>query len=104
MLDVQLIRDHLEEVKANCRNRNVKADVDRVVRLDNERKRLVQETQLLQQRRNEVSALIPTVKNDPARKQTMVQEGRQLREKIEDDPARPKHISTVWGIGYRFDP
>ena len=29
---------------------------------------------------------------------------RRLREKIEDDPARPKHISTVWGIGYRFDP
>jgi DNA-binding response OmpR family regulator len=29
---------------------------------------------------------------------------RRLREKVEDDPARPKHISTVWGVGYRFDP
>jgi DNA-binding response OmpR family regulator len=29
---------------------------------------------------------------------------RRLREKVEDDPAEPKLISTVWGVGYRFDP
>ena len=31
MLDAAFIRDNLDAVKANCRNRNVKADVDRVV-------------------------------------------------------------------------
>src|SRR5689334_5842932 len=45
MLGASFIREHLDEVKANCRNRNVKADVDRVVQLDDERKRLVQQTQ-----------------------------------------------------------
>jgi DNA-binding response OmpR family regulator len=29
---------------------------------------------------------------------------RRLRAKIEVDPARPKLIETVWGIGYRFRP
>ncbi|MER7754212.1 response regulator transcription factor [Kitasatospora sp. NPDC097643] len=29
---------------------------------------------------------------------------RRLREKIEDDPAAPALISTVWGVGYRYDP
>jgi len=29
---------------------------------------------------------------------------RRLREKVEDDPAAPKRIVTVWGVGYRFDP
>ncbi|MBT2508769.1 response regulator transcription factor [Streptomyces sp. ISL-98] len=28
---------------------------------------------------------------------------RRLRGKIEDDPARPRLIRTVWGVGYRFD-
>jgi DNA-binding response OmpR family regulator len=28
----------------------------------------------------------------------------RLREKIEDDPADPRIIVTVWGAGYRFDP
>jgi DNA-binding response OmpR family regulator len=29
---------------------------------------------------------------------------RRLREKIESDPAKPSHILTVWGVGYKFEP
>jgi DNA-binding response OmpR family regulator len=29
---------------------------------------------------------------------------RRLREKIEDDPAQPRYLETVWGVGYRFSP
>ncbi len=29
---------------------------------------------------------------------------RRLREKIEEDPANPRHLETVWGVGYRFSP
>src|SRR6266480_729430 len=29
---------------------------------------------------------------------------RRLREKIEADPGRPRHLRTVWGVGYRLDP
>ena len=28
---------------------------------------------------------------------------RRLREKIEEDPAQPRYIVTVWGVGYRFE-
>jgi DNA-binding response OmpR family regulator len=28
---------------------------------------------------------------------------RRLREKVEDDPADPKRILTVWGVGYRWE-
>lgn len=27
---------------------------------------------------------------------------RRIREKIEADPAKPQHILTVWGVGYKF--
>ncbi|MBI5310648.1 MAG: response regulator transcription factor [Actinobacteria bacterium] len=29
---------------------------------------------------------------------------RRLREKIETDPSEPRHLQTVWGVGYRFTP
>jgi DNA-binding response OmpR family regulator len=28
---------------------------------------------------------------------------RRLREKVEVDPTNPRRISTVWGVGYRYD-
>jgi DNA-binding response OmpR family regulator len=29
---------------------------------------------------------------------------RRLREKIEADPSHPRHLETVWGVGYRLTP
>jgi len=29
---------------------------------------------------------------------------RRLREKVEPDPARPQHLKTAWGVGYKFEP
>src|SRR6266571_5707729 len=81
MLDAQFIRDNLDAVKVNCQNRNVTAEPERVVQLDDERKRLVQETQTLQQRQNEISKLIPKEK-DKDKKQSLIQEGRELRDKV----------------------
>jgi two-component system response regulator VicR len=28
----------------------------------------------------------------------------RLREKLEPDPAHPRYIKTVWGVGYKFEP
>ena len=29
---------------------------------------------------------------------------RRLREKVEEDPAKPRRVITVRGVGYRFEP
>jgi seryl-tRNA synthetase len=81
MLDAQFIRDNLDAVKVNCKNRHVQADVDRVGALDDERKRLVQETQSLQQQQNEQSKLI-ALQRDQKQRQELVERGRVRREKI----------------------
>jgi DNA-binding response OmpR family regulator len=38
---------------------------------------------------------------DPA---TVTVHVRRIREKIELDPSKPRHLVTVWGAGYRFEP
>jgi DNA-binding response OmpR family regulator len=35
---------------------------------------------------------------------TVTVHARRLREKIEEDPAAPAYLRTVWGVGYRFAP
>jgi seryl-tRNA synthetase len=93
MLDAQFIRDHLEEVKTNCRNRNVKADVDRVVQLDDERKRLIHETQTIQQRQNEIAKLTKAAK-EPNERQGLIQEGKALKEKVAGEEKQLKEVES----------
>ncbi len=38
---------------------------------------------------------------DPA---TVTVHVRRIRNKIEQDPEHPRWITTVWGVGYRFEP
>jgi DNA-binding response OmpR family regulator len=38
---------------------------------------------------------------DPA---TVTVHVRRIRNKIEADPENPRRISTIWGVGYRFEP
>jgi seryl-tRNA synthetase len=94
MLDAAFIRDHLDAVKANCKNRvATHAEVDRVVELDDRRKKLVGETQAIQQRANEISQQIPKEK-DAAKKQELIAEGKRLREQKTGMEAEVKKVEA----------
>jgi seryl-tRNA synthetase len=67
--------------------------VDAVVRLDDERRQLLQETQTLQQRRNE-NAKQTGKEKDPHKKQALIQEGRELRERIAALEGRVKQVQA----------
>jgi seryl-tRNA synthetase len=92
MLDAHFIREHLEAVKANCRNRNIRADVDRVVQLDDERKHLVQEAQLLQQRQNLNSKQMPLFVGHPETRQQLIDEGKRFRTQIAELEEQRKRV------------
>ena len=68
-------------MKANCANRQVKADVDRVIAMDDERKRLVSEAQVHQQRANEVAKLTGKEK-DQDKRDARKAEGKALKERV----------------------
>jgi DNA-binding response OmpR family regulator len=35
---------------------------------------------------------------------TVTEHVRRIRRRVEADPKHPRHITTVWSVGYRFDP
>lgn len=90
MLDAAYIREHLDEVKANCTKRNVKPDVDAVVQLDDRRKQLVQERQVIQQRQNEISGQM----KDPAKREQLKEEGKRLREQVAGLEQQEKQVQA----------
>ncbi len=40
----------------------------------------------------------------PGDSSTVTVHMRRLRSKVEVDPSRPRHLKTVWGVGYKFEP
>ncbi len=94
MLDAAFIRENLEAVRANSKNRlAANAQVDRVVELDDLRRKLINDTQAIQQRANEVSKLIGPEK-DAAKKEALKAEGKSLRERKTAMEAEVKKIEA----------
>ena len=93
MLDVQFICDNLDAVKTNCKNRNVSADVDRVVALDDERRQLISTMQVKQQEANAIAKSVGQEK-DPAKRQEKIALGKQRREEIVKDEAQLKQVEA----------
>lgn len=81
MLDYKFIKDNLDAVKENIKNRNMTADADKVVELYDKRTALVTKQQDLQQQRNE-NAKAMKQKLDDAKRQELIQAGKKIKEDI----------------------
>lgn len=60
MLDIRFIKEHKEEVKKNCANRNVKVDIDKLLQLDETRRKILKQVEDLRALRNAKSKGKPT--------------------------------------------
>ena len=81
MLDYKFIKDNLEAVKENIKNRNMTADADIVVKLYDERTAMVTELQALQQKRNE-NAQSMKQKLDNDKRQELIAAGKAIKDEI----------------------
>ncbi len=81
MLDRKFILENVDAVKLNCKNRNVVADVDRFVELENSRREKQREVEAYNQESNAVSKSIGKCKT-PEEREAKKEEGRILREKL----------------------
>ena len=79
MLDRKFIIDNVDAVVRNCENRGIQVDVNRLVELENQRKKKMAEVQDLNRRANEVSKSIGGAQDD-AERQSRKEEGRKLRD------------------------
>ncbi len=82
MLDRKYLLENLEAVKANCRQRGVQIEVDKIVSLEMQRRELAQSVQELNRLSNEVSKSIGKAA-DAQERESRKEEGRRLRDEKE---------------------
>jgi seryl-tRNA synthetase len=81
MLDLKFIRENVKAVEENCKNRGVEADVGLVVELADRRSALIQESNELKQRQNEMARSIGRERDEEARAK-LIEESRAMKERL----------------------
>ena len=81
MLDAAFVRENLEAVKANCAKRNVTADVDAVVRLDDERRRVQRQADETKAKQNAISDQIKKTK-DKSERDALIAQSKAMKDQI----------------------
>ena len=76
MLDIKFIRENRELVKTAAINKNRQIDVDRLIAVDDERRRLIGEVERLREERNKLAKL------QSFKEAKLQQEGKKLKEEI----------------------
>jgi seryl-tRNA synthetase len=92
MLDLETIRTRTEEVRANTANRRMTADVDKVLRLADQRSSLIVETDGLRTRRKDLAQRIP--KAGPAERPALVDEASALKGSIAEREAMLENVEA----------
>jgi seryl-tRNA synthetase len=91
MLDLKYIRENSKAVEENTRNRGVEADVGLVVELADRRSELIQESNELKQRQNQMARSIGRERDEEARAR-LIEESRAMKERL---PSKEMELHEV---------
>lgn len=82
MLDIKFIRDNVEDIKKAAKDKHFDVDVDRLLKLDDSRRKLLYESESIRARRNVVADEIKKASNEE--RPALIEEGRGLRERLNE--------------------
>ncbi|MDO8513467.1 MAG: serine--tRNA ligase [bacterium] len=101
MLDIKFIRENPEKIKENSKNRLAKVDVDKLLALDEKRRRLIQEIDEMRANRNAKSKTKPT----PQVITEMKKLGDEISKKeAEFNKIEPEYQELLHGVPNLTDP
>jgi len=79
MLDINYLRENLKKLKTAAKNKKIVIDWDQLLKLDDQRRKLIQEMDNLRNQRNENANLL---KDPKKRTSALIKEGRALKDKL----------------------
>lgn len=96
MLDIKIIRENPDKVKAALKTRNADYDsyIDEILEIDEKRRKLSTETDALKAEQNKVSKQIPIMKKNGENTDAVMAEMKEISEKIKNDNAVISELET----------
>ena len=79
MLDIKYILENKAEVKKAAKNKGIDVDIDKLLELDGQRRKLNEEIDAIRKKRNEIANLL---QDDSKRTQEVIKEGKELKEEL----------------------
>ncbi len=95
MLDIKFIRENQDLVAEAAKKKKVKIDIYELVKADDERLKLLGETEKLRADQNEVSNRIPQM-TDPAAKAELIRSMQVVKEDLREKEEKLKAVMDVW--------
>jgi len=84
MLDIQYIKDNTQKVKDAAKNKNREVDIDKLLKLHDERLNFIQKIQILREERNEISSKRPPSPEDIERGKNIKNELKELESNLKN--------------------
>lgn len=94
MLDIKLLRENPSAVRQNIINKNEKANIDRILELDSERRAIIAEADTLKNKRNVVSEEIAQLKRNKQNADTQIAEMKVVSDTIKGFDEQLRTIET----------
>ena len=95
MLDIKFIRENVDIVKMAATKKKIKIDIDRLVKVDDSRREVMQRLETKRAEQNTVSDGIPTATDSMLRQQLIIQM-QALKADIQKDEEAIKPIMEEW--------
>lgn len=92
MLDIKFIRDNAENVQQAATQKGYKVDIAKLIQLDDSRRELLQQVELLRTRRNQISAHMKGGKPD----QALINEGKQVKVELAERESYLNNTETEY--------
>lgn len=92
MIDIQFVRDHPEVVKEKSKQKGYEVDIDKLLKLDTDRKELLTQVENLRAKRNEIASAVKGGKPEPS----VIEQGKQIKSELADLDEELNKIETEW--------
>ncbi len=90
MLNIKTIRDNPEKIKKACQDKQAKVDIDKLLTLDIQRRKLIKQNEILKAKHNQISKKIASLKGKE--RQKSINQAKEMVNKIDQ---RDKDLAKV---------